>query len=548
MHLRAQAIARSRGACTVERAVAGRKSRRSWYLARPMSGAEDTTTADREGLAPTADPAAAAATPPLAKEEPGAARGSETTRPANGARRAWMEPESRSRRLLLALGIYAACFVVYALVAGPRLLTHSPYNHYALLADAWLHGRHDLATGPPSYAGGNDFARFEGKWFISFPPLPAILMLPLVWASGSPENFRDAQFIVWLAGIGPAALFLVLEKLRRTGRSERSEVEDIRLALLFGLGTMYFFTAVQGTVWFAAHVVGVGLSALFVLCALDAEHPALAGALLGCMFLTRPTTALTGVFFAFEALRVAYLRAAPGRALPTEGGVLDRLGAIVREADRAELVRLAAKFVAPLALALAFASWLNCARFHTLDPSAFGHEYLTVGWQARIKRWGLFSYHYLGRNLGVMLAGLPWRPAPGEHLPGNVPFLVGGHGLALWFTTPIYVWLLWPRRKTELFVTAGLAATGPLVMNLLYQNSGWFQFGYRFSNDYAVFLFVMLAVAHRRFSRGFWVAAVWSVAWALFGALTFPGWDEATGRGGAFYSHDPSAYFQPENP
>jgi hypothetical protein len=43
-------------------------------------------------------------------------------------------------------------------------------------------------------------------------------MVPLVAASGSAENFRDGQFVIWLAGLAPALMFLVLEKLRRTGR------------------------------------------------------------------------------------------------------------------------------------------------------------------------------------------------------------------------------------------------------------------------------------------------------------------------------------------
>src|SRR5262249_13626888 len=162
----------------------------------------------------------------------------------------WMEPESRSRRLLIGFGLYVATSVVFALVAGDRLVRHTLYNHYALLADAWLHGRHYLLGGPPSYTGMNDFALYDSKWFISFPPFPAMLMMPLLSLSGSPENFRDGQFIVWLAGIGPAVLFLVFEKLRRTGRSVRSEVENVRLALLFAFGTVYFFTAVQGTVWY----------------------------------------------------------------------------------------------------------------------------------------------------------------------------------------------------------------------------------------------------------------------------------------------------------
>jgi hypothetical protein len=75
-------------------------------------------------------------------------------------------------------------------------------------------------------------------------------------------------------------------------------------------------------------------------------------------------------------------------------------------------------------------------------------------------------------------------------------------------------------------------------MNLLYQNSGWFQFGYRFSNDYAVFLFVMLAASGRKLGKLFWFAAAWSVVWAGFGAVTFE-----RSRYEAFYSHDPSLVY-----
>lgn len=458
----------------------------------------------------------------------------------------WMTPESRSRRLLIGLGIYLACLVVYAILAGDRLVGHTPYNHYAHMADAWLHGRHHLIAGPPSYAGGNDFALFEGKWFISFPPFPAVLMAPLVWLSGTPENFRDGQFIVWLAGIGPAVLFLGLEKLRRTARSERTEIENVRLALLFAFGTVYFFTAIQGTVWFAAHVVGIGLAALFLLCALDAEKPALSGMLVGFMFLTRPTTMLVAIFFAFEAIRVAYTKPRDGsserRALPTEGSLYERATLVLRDLDRTDLVQRFVRFVIPLGIALVFASWMNHARFNDWSPSAFGHEYLQVGWKTRIDRWGLFNTHYLPRNLSVMLASLPWRPAASDArvpleilgMKFKIPhFIISGHGLALWFTTPVYLWLVRPKKIDFLWGAAAIAALGPMTMNLLYQNSGWFQFGYRFSNDYAVFLFVLLAISIRHLGRPFWIAVAWAVAWNTFGAASFE-----REKYGAFYSHE----------
>ncbi|MBX3206881.1 MAG: DUF2029 domain-containing protein [Labilithrix sp.] len=509
----------------------------------PETGDDGAPPSSSPRAPSTAAPATAKAAPAASKPPSPAAPGG----PSRSLLERWMIPESRSRRLLIGLAIYLACLIVYALMAGDRLAKHTPFNHYALLADAWLHGRHHLLGNPPSYAGMNDFALFDAKWHISFPPFPAVLMMPLVWLSGSPENFRDGQFIVWLAGIGPAVLFLVLEKLRRTQRSERSEVDNVRLALLFAFGTVYFFSAVQGTVWFAAHVVGVGLAALFVLFALDAERPALAGAMLGCMFLTRTTTTLVGVFFAFEALRVAYARAgrsldeAP-RALPTEGTLLERAAAMVKGADRAALTRLVVAFSIPVLVALAFASWLNNARFGNPAPWAFGHEYLQVGWKTRIDRWGLFSFHFLPRNLAVMLGSLPWRPLPTEpkvalELLGmtfHVPhYVISGHGLALWWTTPVYLWLVRPKKVDFLWAAAAVAALGPCVMNLLYQNSGWFQFGYRFSNDYAIFLFVLLALSARRLSRAFWIAATWAVLWNTFGAASFE-----RAKYDAFYSHE----------
>jgi hypothetical protein len=150
-----------------------------------------------------------------------------------------------------------------------------------------------------------------------------------------------------------------------------------------------------------------------------------------------------------------------------------------------------------------------------------GHEYLTVAWAARMKKWGLFGYHYLAKNLGVMLTGLPWLPPRDASSLADAPFKINEHGLALWFTTPIYFWLLWPKRKGWLYGVVAFAAVLPAFMLLLYQNSGWRQFGYRFSNDYAPLLFVLLAIGDRSLGWLFRTAAAWSVGWNLFGALTF---------------------------
>jgi hypothetical protein len=403
--------------------------------------------------------------------------------------------DTKQRRWVLALGVYLSCTVVYFLCAPRQLWTeHTQFNHFALLADAWLHGRLDLGHPPPAYTQNNDFAEVQGRYYVSFPPFPAVLLLPFAKLAGSPENLRDGQIWLWLAGVGPAVLFLVLEKLRRLGESKHSDIEHLALAWIFAFGTVYFFTAEQGTVWFAALVVAVALSAVFLLAALDAEHPLIAGIATALLLVTRPHVVLAGsIFFGFEVWK------------KTSGGS-------ARTIDWRMASKKLAPFAIPILVVLVATAWHNRARYGGFE---FGHEHLTVGWRARIDKWGLISYHYLARNLAIVTSSLPYY----NRVPPR--FQINTHGLALWFTTPIYLWLLWPRRVSFRWRALVASIVPVLLVDLLYQNSGWLQFGYRFSNDFAVFLFAMLAIGGYKFGRLFYALAAWGVVVNGFGALTF---------------------------
>lgn len=430
-----------------------------------------------------------------------------------------LRDDGRARRLALALGVYVATAAVYFACASKQTLTaHTPFNHFALQAEAWLKWRLDLGGPPPAYAQNNDFAEYQGKWFIVFPPFPAVLLLPLVKLGGSALRVQDGQFFIWLAGVAPAVLFLCLEKLRRMGLTQRGTRFSLLLSLLFAFGSVYFFTAEQGTVWFAAHVVGAAVAALYVLCALDAQHPMLAGLLVGLGFLTRAPLLYAVPLFVFEALRVSGGLAASEPSPPGERGLpalLRRAGALWQQLDRRRFVMLLVSFGAPLACVLAVAAWYNRARFG--DPFEFGYRYLTVLWRPRMEKWGLFNYHYLGKNLGVVLTSLPWI----AKAPADPRFQINAHGLALWVTTPLYLWLLWPRKWTRVHWALTLTTLAVAVPTLFYQNTGWVQFGYRFSNDYSVFLFCLLAIGGFRLGPLFYAAAVWSIVVNSFGALTF---------------------------
>ena len=408
---------------------------------------------------------------------------------------------TRARRLVLALAIYAGVTLLLLACAAPAVLReHTPYNHFALLAEAWLKGRLDLGGPPPEYAGNNDFATYQGKWFVVFPAFPSVLLLPLVALGHGADAVADGRFFLLLAGLAPAVLFLALDKLTRSGESKRSELENLVVAGLFCFGSVYFFCSVQGTVWFAAHVVGAVLTALYLLFALQAERPLLAGLCLSLAFATRAPLVFAAPLFVFEALRSARLPEPRGQGLVQRYAV-------------GRCLRLLLLFVLPIAAVVALCCWHNAARFG--DPFETGYRYLSIGWAKRIAKWGLFDYHYLAKNLGVMLTSLPWFPAQGG------PVQINGHGLALWVTTPMYLWLLGAKRWSPLARALLLTAALVALPTLFYQNTGWVQFGYRFSNDYAPLLFMLLAIVGPSLRGSFMLASAFAVIVNFFGALTF---------------------------
>src|SRR5262249_37174591 len=155
-------------------------------------------------------------------------------------------------------------------------------------------------------------------------------------------------------------------------------------------------------------VVGVALALLYAWASIEAKHPIVAGVALGAAALTRTPMAFMFPLFVLELLRVV--------------------------PDKPTRLRTLAKLAAPIA-AFAIAGMVyNLLRFSS--PTEFGHTYLDVRQQTQIEQWGLASYHYLGRNLAVAFTLLP------EWL-GHAPWIqISGHGLAIWITTPLLLFLL----------------------------------------------------------------------------------------------------------
>jgi hypothetical protein len=421
--------------------------------------------------------------------------------------------------------LYAALFaiglVVYGALAGNRMTKQSQAPQFVFQADAWLHGQ--AHVDPPLV--DNDWAKLEtveladgrvarGKrmlsrpmfrtldgeqvpsaqvrgtrattWYMSFPPFPSLLMLPSALISGRDGN--DVIPTLLIAALILPLTLLLLRRLAEAGLSQRSVRDDLWLVAVLAFGSVLFFSAVQGKVWYTAHVVGVVLALVYAWASIEAKRPIIAGLALGAAALTRTPMAFMFPLFALEAWRMA-------------------------NGDRRVLVRTLVTFAAPVAVFAIAGMIYNYVRFSS--PTEFGHTYLEVRQAPQIEQWGLLSYHYLARNLTVAFALLP-------ELPGRAPWIqIGGHGLALWFTTPILLYLLWPRDKPALHRALWITIACVALPSLLYQNSGWVQFGYRFCLDYFVFMLMLLAIGGRpltRLAKGLIIAGI---ALNLFGAWTF---------------------------
>jgi hypothetical protein len=460
--------------------------------------------------------------------------------------------------------LYAALFaiglVIYGLFAWDRIGRQSAAPHFVYQAEAWLRGElairpncgpcgPDLACEPepPPCAGRatplpNDdwafvetavrkdgtevrgrrlatrrtFRTLDGDElpieeiaasrgftaYVSFPPVPAILMLPGVLVAGRGAG-DVVPTLLAAALILPLAL-LLLRRLAGAGLSARTLREDLWLVAMLAFGSVLFFSSVQGKVWYTAHVVGVVLALVYAWASIEARHPVLAGLALGAAALTRTSMAFMFPLFVLEAWRMAR---------QTAGEDADR-AAVWRQ-----LWRPLARFAAPIAAFAAIGMIYNAVRFGS--PLEFGHTYLALGnhqpvyQQTLIEQWGLAHYHYMGRNLAVALTLLP------ELLPRPPWIQISGHGLALWVTTPALLLLLWPRERNALHRALLLTAALVALPSLLYMNSGWFQFGYRFSLDYVVFLVMLLAIGGRPLTRTVKALIVAGIVINAFGAATF---------------------------
>ncbi|MFI5254594.1 MAG: hypothetical protein ACHQ15_03975 [Candidatus Limnocylindrales bacterium] len=432
----------------------------------------------------------------------------------------------------LSLGFAILAGLVYVLSNTER---QNFYDHFVWQAEAFLGGHAwipwPVSSGPFQNSYFQDVYPLPGQpghALLPFPPLPAILLLPFVAAWGLATN--AALICALLGGINVALAW------RLTWRLTTDPLVAVLATIFYGFGTVAWYAAMLGSTWFLAHVVASTFLLLAITAALDAERRQWfrriasaglidwrqfgAGLLFGLAAGARFTTIFAAPFFIFVG----------GGGTTWRRGLSAGLGAAI-------------PFLALLAYNVATTGSL----LHPGYDYLYGHEYVPApagllvdlfpslsGITYHPGDWALQDLHYVPQNAVIMLAWLPdLRPECGLSLLDQAcPLLQPDRlGMSLLLTSPAWL-LVVPavvrNLRRRIVLGATLAVLAVALVDLSHFSQGWVQFGYRFSNDFAPFLLILMTLGLARAGVRWWTIGLVAVsiainAWGVYWGVVL-GW------------------------
>lgn len=367
--------------------------------------------------------------------------------------------------------VFIAAFMFYGVSAGLKIWEQSITPQYVYLAYSFLHGKTNLLALPESTF---DLIYFEDKWYVPGGITPALLLLPFAAIFG--RNFSDILFGVIIGALNVATMYSLLNKL-----VEKSSTR-FWLTFLFAFGTVHWWLASVGSVWFNAQLVALFFMILFVRDAIQ-NRPWLAGLWLGLAFLSRPPTLFSALFYFLIILS--------------------------RERTVQHIFKKLIPFGIMLIGSVTVMLTYNYLRFG--NPIDFGYGYVS-GSNALISTFALsggFNTQYMPCNIYVSLLGtpnidLPLLPSvnrvcsylePISHDFGKLSNFFNPLGMSIFLTTPALVLIFRAKLRDDLVLPAWIGIFGILVPLWMYHATGWVQFGYRYTTDFMVFLFILLSRA-----------------------------------------------------
>ena len=377
---------------------------------------------------------------------------------------------TRDKTPLYLIAAMCVMWLLLHLTLGTSFWGPTSYNTYTRQALAWRQGLLHLPEDVPHL----ELAIFEGEYYVSFPALPSVVLLPLTYLFGL--NTPDA-LLVKLYALGACAL--VYYALKGAGYRR---IPAAVLAFLICFSSSLLPMTLNGAVWYHAQVLAFFLT-IAAVCLLTMGRPTLALLCYALSVACRPFNALYGLplFFTWFSL---YRRAGvswKSTVKPLVPGVC-------------------------LGLAVAAAiGWYNFIRFG--NPLEFGHNYLPeFSFQGGIQ----FSIHHVWNHLKTFLWGSPmyWENGILKVRQFGYSMLLACPTLSLMLIQAV-IDLVKKQARLEKAVTLFTCVLHAFFL-LFHRTFGGFQLGARYAVDLIPYTFLFLLLTREK-NRVHWAA------WAFLG-------------------------------
>ena len=374
---------------------------------------------------------------------------------------------------LIALAICIAVFAAMCAVSGIAPGAYY-YKSYLLQAQAWLRGQLALSRNYDYL----ELAIYNGHYYVSVPPVPAIPMLlwTLIWGDDVPGGLFQKIYIA-------AACLVVLSALLRRKRARAGEC--VAWAVFICLSSALLPIALIGAVWYEAQILAF-LFSVSAIAAMQRNRPTLSCLLYALSVGCRPFSVCLG-----PVLLAMYLRE------NRECGA------------REKFARLAPGLILGLGIAACYAVY-NYARFG--DIFEFGHNYLPEFMSAEH---GQLSFHHIADNWFTLFFGPPFRIAD-----GRLAFYE--FGFSMFLSCPILIcnaiWIINDirnQRFTREKLVILLMGVLNVVLLLMHRTLGAHQFGLRYAVELVPLCFAYLLLSPERTRLANWEAAVMSFGLAF---------------------------------
>jgi hypothetical protein len=416
-------------------------------------------------------------------------------------------PTSPDAPVLVLAALVAVAFVWYSFLNGGH---RASLDYYVPLADAFLHGRLYVID-HPSYL--NELVPFAGQYYVVYPPIPAVLLMPIVLIFG--PGFDQARASIVLGALDVALAGAVAYRVVGPRRWVW-----VLFAIMFGFGTTVWYSVASGNSWHFAHVCATTFLLLAVLDTQRNGPPWRIGLLLGCAVLSRLPTALAVPFFLGYFAWAADRQPRVGPGDETFGALGGKVGSVLSSRlDWRQLILDVVSFGCALSIPLILYAMYNQARFG--DPLQEGYSLIPGLLKEFQYRYGFLAIESIGRNLYAMLMSMPKQV---DSFPFIQPRNLGG--LSIFLTTPAFLWAFRAHRPSWFVVGAWISILAITVPIILHADPGGAEFGYRYAIDFYPFVFLLMIHGMRgRMNAERWAAMALCFLvniWGMYAVMT--GW------------------------